>query len=1621
MNTVKVSGLKNPLLQIGDKQKRIGCYLNCIVQFFQNQTLIKDFQVCLEKHVNCNGKVNQQKYFPGRESKIVDCYFCIIKPLLQMIVTLSQKESHEEKNNLFEELNVSDYILKGGLEKFKTAFSLKDLQIYGQNDPSDILLRILEIINAELKLHHQKSCTQFLQEDIISCKHKQCSYQNVVQQNKFMITRVAVPKTKDLVKKTVAHLDDWKCEQCSCNEAKKTSKPIITTPKILIMQLQFQEWDPFQNCGKSVKKIFKLNKRLHIQGKDYEFKNSINKRGIYGFCGHYVNYRKVKETLYLIDDEDVKKSIEKKVYKSWDYANAATEAIPCFLMYELIDEQADSKLEETLDLTKIAETTTNDNSTSKKKTYTGRGRKKKRRMHLVRKDSRRKRQRKTPIEEKNQAMQIDSSSDGYVDKTIPPNDEDPWSNPLMQQSLTKMNKELKKVHMHFCENCHERRPHVRRTNSTLCSKCKQKNSTYKMKFCKENDMIPEHYSIHGLPDLTPIETMLMSQCFTQMSVVRLSGGGQYALKGNCIAFNQKIKKFYNTLPHKVKNLPMIRIQNPNSEQNDQKEYFEVRRKVIETWLNFLKENNRCYQNITISYENLNALPEHGVPEDIPTIITSSLDDVKTKEIGPTTEQQQPNPSTPKSKQPNQLNPPTRRHNRRRIQSKTQLNLQPKTSEQIDCLIDDEFDVPVLFASDQSEGSTESEFSPTKLFANEESELNEIQYDYVPSLEDSGLEADKLKQILNAIKQCENVPISDENQVPNSEGIMLPFPERDVDPVNEYKEIGLFTKAFPHLFPTAKGDITIKGRNTAVKRKKWLHHLMFYSHKVQDEWIYPFVKDERFLFYAHNLHEREQINDVSGVWINKNLKNSKTFDDVEEMESEETTEKEMKKLFHKMSTYATKITGSNSYWHSIRNELTAIFTQLSPSCFVTASFADYHNCFLHKLLNTIDKSTKERVHAIINNPHLASWFFDHQQKLLWKHVLQPVYNILWRFTRYEWQSRGSGHTHSSIGLPDYQGLQWGTDAILGHLAKCRSYDPNHLLVNDLVVIPEQGHGTFSIKKIKIPVTLQKDAVPKGLTTKIIYQQNINEVMYDVVNIADKTNKCTVKFQQMTPLKKFTEVELKDYIQKGENAEKNMIKMADRFISCMNYVKHSERNVSRPKGHPHPCSVNCYALNSPEMKRFYAELTNCVQKHVCSDYCLRLDKVLGELYCRGGFPRPIIPQSKIIYERRSDGTYKIKINFKTNDSQINNNNKLHILGSISNTDWQMIIDWHAVVSYLAKYQAKPEKSSKAVIETMCALMQKVRGTEQLGPKKFIRKCFMLMCSGRSFSKQEVCHYLQGLPYVQRSGLTVVKCNLGGYGYQQSKSTGKITKFIPIWKKYEQRVENHLAYPSPQGHPETDLERKQRLTLMSLHEFLVTYKLSKKSRKTMQYDVHDANKTVVINWTGKNYSNDPSKDDYVEFCRQSLVKFKAWNGNIENAWNKCTQDSDVINLWENYYKSTEGILKIPAYVKQAKSRMMAKIILSQMPEDDEELAIQDSLEDWQIAARLGNADLQEFKEPETETNPQGWSADCDYLKKKFGANVFKDFDNWINKQRTQYSVGKNYKETNPTLLKDDQKTSL
>ena len=125
----------------------------------------------------------------------------------------------------------------------------------------------------------------------------------------------------------------------------------------------------------------------------------------------------------------------------------------------------------------------------------------------------------------------------------------------------------------------------------------------------------------------------------------------------------------------------------------------------------------------------------------------------------------------------------------------------------------------------------------------------------------------------------------------------------------------------------------------------------------------------------------------------------------------------KHMADRIMQFGEGLRGSRQFWKARRSELSDMIKQLGSQgmVFFTFSSADLHWPELHKLMPQIanpdqDEPMKIRHRNLVENPHIAAWFFNKRFEIFFEDVLIKQWDLEEYWYRYEWQHRGSVHVH-----------------------------------------------------------------------------------------------------------------------------------------------------------------------------------------------------------------------------------------------------------------------------------------------------------------------------------------------------------------------------------------------------------------------------------------------------------------------------------------------------------------------------------------------------------------------------------------------------------------------------------
>jgi len=192
-------------------------------------------------------------------------------------------------------------------------------------------------------------------------------------------------------------------------------------------------------------------------------------------------------------------------------------------------------------------------------------------------------------------------------------------------------------------------------------------------------------------------------------------------------------------------------------------------------------------------------------------------------------------------------------------------------------------------------------------------------------------------------------------------------------------------AFPTLFPDGKGDPTkfsivrdIAQSITESFASK-IKHLLKFGELNDKKWYHRFAAHPRFCYWAYNILYRKRILSKGNLYVKRNPGDVDfSLDEFNEM-----VRSNSHNLMNKIFYYTKELTGSNSYWNRVRQELRSTIEQVgAPTIFFTLSMAEFHWPDLRQLFSlSEDASSEVLANMIKENPHIIVWYFHQRTEAL----------------------------------------------------------------------------------------------------------------------------------------------------------------------------------------------------------------------------------------------------------------------------------------------------------------------------------------------------------------------------------------------------------------------------------------------------------------------------------------------------------------------------------------------------------------------------------------------------------------------------------------------------------------
>ena len=494
--------------------------------------------------------------------------------------------------------------------------------------------------------------------------------------------------------------------------------------------------------------------------------------------------------------------------------------------------------------------------------------------------------------------------------------------PCVEKAMNSFHTKQNRWEHRLCIVCHELWPTrvcLKDCESTYqCTRCKRDKGEPKQ-YSVENDMYPGSVPL-CLQGLTQVEEMLITRACPIMCIYR-KHGGQRGYKGHVVNLPQNIQGFLDTLPSYVNDLPILIVRRQGAANSHAD--LRVRRGRVLTAIQWLKQNNICYRDITINYNALQRLPQDAVPLDL-------------------------------------------------------LVVQEKANQ------------------DECNTSVQSE-DPTDDFTHDNDSHSFLPFPVREITKDNAI-----RSIINGDDP-------------------LDWPSIGVGAINEFTTPFLATMAFPALFPHATGDPTNPARERHISITDGFKHLVKFGELNEGcDKHWRFASHPRFTYWALNMKQRHQLLSQSSVYLHHHPADANlTVEDLQSMVGSMSAAH----LMSRLQRYAAKIQGSSQYWFQRHQELQALLHEKGPPTFFwTVSSADNHWPEMHNLMmhSTTPTTRSMRIQAVINQPHIADWFFTVKLSDFVEQWLYEALGAEWHWYRLEYQARGSTHAHGCAKLKNDPG-------------------------------------------------------------------------------------------------------------------------------------------------------------------------------------------------------------------------------------------------------------------------------------------------------------------------------------------------------------------------------------------------------------------------------------------------------------------------------------------------------------------------------------------------------------------------------------------------------------------------
>jgi len=254
---------------------------------------------------------------------------------------------------------------------------------------------------------------------------------------------------------------------------------------------------------------------------------------------------------------------------------------------------------------------------------------------------------------------------------------------------------------------------------------------------------------------------------------------------------------------------------------------------------------------------------------------------------------------------------------------------------------------------------------------------------------------------------------------------VPAPSVQRTPLDEASgKDRIFAMAFPTLYPTGQADVNVP-RLRKVDLNDYARHMMCYHDG-------RFGRHPRWRFFVFNLQMRRKASSSGRFYVSKasGLKDLSRDELAEALLTDET-------LLPQIVRQGSGLSGTRPFWRNKSDSLQAQARFLSPTMspvFVTFSAADMQWHDLHRhfprfaaVAGADDRTRRAFIwDGVQNNPHIVAHYLVIRLRAFTEHVSRPLSGFTDSWDRFEWQARGTGHSHGLFWIPTAPPLDQDTE-------------------------------------------------------------------------------------------------------------------------------------------------------------------------------------------------------------------------------------------------------------------------------------------------------------------------------------------------------------------------------------------------------------------------------------------------------------------------------------------------------------------------------------------------------------------------------------------------------------------